>query len=107
MSEVKAALEFAKSFGRPELRIEVRGGVIRSVEVLRGSPCGSTWYVAEGIIGKPIEPREDLWEALAKAHHVYPCLGSMTMDPELGDTVLHMAQYLLRDAVEKALGKAG
>jgi len=99
--------EFAKAFGRPELRVEVRAGVIRSVEVLRGSPCGSTWYVAKEIIGLPVEPREALWEALAKAHHVYPCLGSMSMDPELGDTALHVAQYLLRDAVEKALGGTG
>ena len=55
----------------------------------------------------PVEPREVLWEELAKAHHVYPCLGSMVVDPELSDTVLHVAQYLLREAVEKALEKEG
>ena len=99
--------EFARMFGKPELRIEVRGGIIRSVEVLRGSPCGSTWYVAEKLVGLPVEPREALWEEIAKAHHVYPCLGSMVVDPELGDTVLHVAQYLLREAVEKALEREG
>ncbi|RLI09117.1 thymidylate synthase [Candidatus Bathyarchaeota archaeon] len=99
--------EFARAFGRPELEMGISSGVIRSVEVLRGSPCGSTWYVADGLVGLAVEPREALLEAVAKAHHVYPCLGSMSMDPELGDAVLHAAQYLLREAVEKALGRAG
>ena len=99
--------ELAHVFGRPELAIEVRGGIIRRVEVLRGAPCGSTWFVAEKMVGLPVEPREKLWEEIAKAHHVYPCMGSMSMDPELGDTVLHVAQYALREAVEKALKKGG
>ncbi len=99
--------EFARRFGRPELRLEVRNGVIRSVDVLRGAPCGSTWYVAEKLVGLPVEPREALWEEAAKAHHVYPCLGSMAIDPELGDTPLHVAQYAIREALEKALGEAG
>jgi len=95
--------EFAARFGKPKVRIEAPGGVIRRVEVLRGAPCGSTWHAAEKIIGLPVEPRERLWEELAKAHHAYPCLGSMNVDPELGDAVLHAAQYLLRNAVEEAL----
>ena len=99
--------EFARSFGKPELEVKVRDGIIRSAKVLRGAPCGSTWYVAEKLVGLPVEPREALWEEIAKAHHVYPCLGSMVVDPELGDTVLHVAQYLLREAMEKALEKEG
>jgi len=99
--------EFASRFGRPRLRIDVRGGVIRRVEVLRGSPCGSTWYIAEKLVGLPVEPREALWEELAKAHHTYPCLASMSIDPELGDAILHKGQYIIRDAVREALEKEG
>jgi len=99
--------EFASRFGRPKLSVVVRGGVIRRIKVLRGSPCGSTWYVAEKLIGLPVQPREALWEELAKAHHAYPCLGSMTIDPELGDAVLHKGQYIIREALEEALKKAG
>jgi len=95
--------EFAKHFGKPRLKIEVKSGVIRRVEVLRGSPCGSTWYIAEKLVGLPVEPREKLWEELAKAHHVYPCLASMQVDPEIGDTILHKSQYIVREAVEDAL----
>ncbi|RLE89534.1 MAG: thymidylate synthase, partial [Thermoprotei archaeon] len=68
-----------------------------------GAPCGSTWHIAEKLIGSVIEPRETLWERIAKAHHTYPCLASMEMDQELGDTILHKAQYLIRGAVEDSL----
>ena len=40
--------EFAGYFGRPEFRVtlEPEAGLIESVEVLRGTPCGSTYYAA-------------------------------------------------------------
>ena len=99
--------EFARHFGRPRLVVSVRSGVIRRIDVLRGSPCGSTWYIAEKLVGLPVEPREKLWEELAKAHHAYPCLGSMAIDPEIGDAILHKGQYIIREALEEALKKAG
>jgi len=95
---------FARHFGRPNLKIRVENGVIKSVEVLRGAPCGSTWFIAERLVGIHVNPREGLWEELAKAHHVYPCLASMQMDPELEDTILHKSQYLIREAVDRAVG---
>ena len=95
--------KFASAFGKPELRVRVVGGVIREVEVLRGAPCGSTWFVAERVVGLPVEPWEELKEAVAKAHHVYPCLASMALDAELGDAILHAGQYLLRKAISKAI----
>jgi len=95
--------EFAEQFGRAVLKIRVEDGVIRRVDVVRGSPCGSTWYIAEKLVGVPVEPREALWEELAKAHHVYPCLASMQNDPEIGDTILHKSQYIIREAVERAI----
>lgn len=93
---------FAESFGRPKLEVEVEGDAIREVRVKRGSPCGSTWFIAEKLVGvKTLQQR--VRDEVAKAHHVYPCLASMIMDPELGDTVLHKSQYLIRGAVEEAL----
>ena len=97
--------EFAKYFGKPKLEIKAENKIIRHVEVLRGSPCGSTWYIAEKITNFPVEPRERLWDKLAKAHHTYPCLASMQIDPELGDTILHKSQYIIREAIEEALRK--
>lgn len=94
--------EFAEYFGRPELEIKTRNGVIAEVQVKRGAPCGSTWFIAEKLVGVEAS-QQNIRDEIAKAHHVYPCLASMTVDPEIGDTILHKSQYIIRDAVEKAL----
>jgi len=93
---------FAEHFGRPNLGIKVEEGIIREVQVRRGCPCGSTWFIAEKLIGVEVS-RQRIRDEIAKAHHAYPCLASMTMDLELGDTVLHKSQYLIREAVEEAI----
>ena len=93
---------FAEYFGKPKLKVEVEDSVIREVRVKRGCPCGSTWFIADKLIGVKVS-RQGVRDEIAKAHHVYPCLATMTMDAELGDTVLHKSQYLIREAVEEAL----
>ncbi|MDH5712441.1 MAG: DUF166 family protein [Candidatus Bathyarchaeota archaeon] len=91
---------FAKHFGRPKIEVETRKGLISGVQVKRGAPCGSTWFIAERLIG--IEnSQQRVREEVAKAHHAYPCLASMIIDSELGDTVLHKSQYIIREAVEE------
>ncbi len=45
--------EFARRFGKPELKVEVEDGVVEHVEVIRGAPCGATWEAAEEIVGEP------------------------------------------------------
>jgi len=96
---------FAEHFGRPKLEIKVEEGIIREVQVRRGCPCGSTWFIAEKLIGVKVSRRR-VRDEIAKAHHAYPCLASMTMDHELKDAVLHKSQYLIREAVEEALGSS-
>jgi len=93
---------FAEHFGKPELNVKVEGGTIKEVNVKRGCPCGSTWFIAGKLIGLKVS-QQRIRDEIAKAHHAYPCLASMTIDSELGDTVLHKSQYLTREAVEKAL----
>jgi len=90
--------------GRPEVRVEVdRRGRIAHVEVLRSAPCGSTWFVAKQLEGVEVENKRELYDRISESHHSYPCTASMERDRELGDTVLHKAGYLIREAVEKAL----
>ena len=93
---------FAEIFGQPNLKIKVEQGAIREIQVERGCPCGSTWFIAEKLIRVKASGQR-VRDEIAKAHHTYPCLASMTTDPELKDTVLHKSQYLIREAVEKAL----
>lgn len=94
--------QFAETFGKPELEIDA-DNTINSINVLRGAPCGSTWYIAEKLIGLPIEDAE--FEAGNKFHN-YPCLASMSTDPMIGDTIMHLAGYKTKEAVKRALGFA-
>jgi len=76
--------------GRPEVRIEVRGGRIERAFVEVSAACGATYYVARGLEGRRVD--EDLrHEVVAKRLHAYPCTASMAWDEALGDTVLHVA----------------
>lgn len=94
--------EFASSFGKPELEIDA-DGIIKSIEVKRGAPCGSTWYIAKELEGVPTEEAE--FESGNKLHN-YPCLASMSIDPTVGDTIMHLAGYKIKEAVKSALGFA-
>ncbi|MCK4777724.1 MAG: hypothetical protein KAS39_05045 [Actinomycetia bacterium] len=87
--------------GRPKLKIEVEKGKIKKVKVLRSAPCGDTYYVAHNLRGKPVD--ETIEKHVAKYWHAYPCVGSMKMDYELGDTILHVGGYIHYDAFNEAL----
>ena len=95
--------------GRPSLETSTvnRGGyeVINHVIVRRSAPCGSTWYVARKLIGVKSR-RENLYDAVAKAHHSYPCTATMSVDPEVKEPILHVGGYIIREEVEKALKQA-
>jgi len=92
--------------GKPILNISVTGKgkreVIEAAVVERSAPCGSTWYVAKSLTGVATA-RETLRDAVARAHHSYPCTATMNMDPETREPILHMGGYIIREAVEKAL----
>jgi hypothetical protein len=92
--------------GKPLLEIStVNEGCtefIESVTVRRSAPCGSTWYIAKKLIG--VETKiETLYDVVAKAHHSYPCTATMAIDPEAKEPILHVAGYIIREEVEKAL----
>ncbi len=92
--------EFARIFGSPMLGIAVEGGKISRVDVVRGAPCGSTWYMAKKLPGTRIE------EASARAAilvQIYPCLASRRVERLLGDAPIHVAGRLVEKAVEDAL----
>jgi len=97
-------------FGKPKIEIitqESRPGkeTILAANVVRSAPCGSTWYVAKRMTGLETD-QQDLRERISEAHHAYPCTASMDQDPELKDTILHKAGYIVREAVEEAIERA-
>jgi hypothetical protein len=71
---------------------------------VQSAPCGNTYYVAYNLAGQEITP--DLNErVVAKYWHSFPCVGSMTTDPELGDSLLHKGGFLHYRAVDEAIAE--
>jgi hypothetical protein len=102
-SQNQFILEFTKYFGKPEFDIELDGDKVKRVTVGRGSPCGCSPYVADGLVG--------IWgrDAVEKAgllHHQYPCLSTMVMDQEFEDTLMHRAGLMTKLATEEAIKTA-
>ncbi len=46
---------FTDIFGSPSLEVKTKDEKIVDVKVLKGAPCGSTWYMAKEIIGVPLK----------------------------------------------------
>ena len=94
--------------GRPLLEISTmkigKDEVIEFVAVRRSAPCGSTWYIAKKLSGVSTK-KEILYDAIARAHHSYPCTATMITDPETKEPILHIGGFTIREEVEKALEK--
>jgi len=99
--------EFMENFriGYPRLRLELGDGYVKEARVLRSAPCGNTYYVAFNLRGAPLDGR--IAEVVAKYWHSFPCVASMEMDGELGETVLHVGGFMHYRAVQEALAEAG
>lgn len=87
--------EFTSCFGKPELKITTKAGIVSKVEVIRGSPCGSTLHMAKALIGTSIK------DAPAKAGLLvqqYPCRALRGIRGGI-----HKAAKLHKKALENAL----
>lgn len=100
MTQNDLILEFLKYFGRPEVAIELENEKVKEVRVIRDAPCGNTRYVAEHLIGTHLK---DAVESSGILHHNHPCMATMVMDVELGDTLMHHAGLQVKLAVDEAL----
>jgi len=94
--------EFARFFGKPEFSIMVnpKNRTITCVEVKRDTVCGCARYVAEKLIGISVDQAE--YEA-GMAHHHFPCLASMGIDIDFGDTLMHVSGNIMKDNVAEQL----
>jgi hypothetical protein len=90
--------EFAHYFGRPSFQIEVdpQTRLISSAEVRRDAVCGCARYVAERLAGISADDAE---QESGMLHHHFPCLASMGIDSDYGDTLMHVSGNILRDEV--------
>jgi hypothetical protein len=70
LPEKEETTPYSSVFGLPEFEVSTKNGYISDVRVLKGAPCGSTWKMAEKLIGTRVE------DAPAKAGLLiqqYPC----------------------------------
>lgn len=91
---------FAAAFGTPEFEFQVEDKTIIAAEVKRDSACGCGTYVAENIVGTPVE---DALEKAGMLHHHYPCLASMNQDVDYSDTLMHVSGNILKEAIKAEL----
>ena len=95
--------------GRPLLEVSTttigKDEVVEYAAVRRSAPCGSTWYIARKLAGVSTK-KEILYDAIAKAHHSFPCTATMVTDPETKELILHIGGFTIREEVDKALEKA-
>lgn len=95
LSDNPAIREFSSRLSRPVLEIDTLDGRVSDVRVLCGAPCGSTWRMAEELVGTKTE------EAPARAGLLiqqYPC---RAVRGTLGG--IHRSAEIHKNAVEKAL----
>ncbi len=87
--------EFTSCFGKPKLKITSKAGLITKVDVTRGAPCGSTWHMADALVGISVK------DAPAKAGLLvqqYPCRALRGIKGGI-----HKAGELHKKAVKEAL----
>ncbi|MBP2029859.1 hypothetical protein J2755_000793 [Methanohalophilus levihalophilus] len=90
-------LAFTSRFGIPEFEVSVSDGKISDVKVTKGAPCGSTWQMANNIIGTAVE------DAPAKAGLLiqqYPCRAVRGQEGGI-----HKSAEIHKKAMEDALKK--
>jgi hypothetical protein len=93
---------FARRFGKPAFQIEVNPHtrLIEGVQVQRDTVCGCGRYVAERLVGVSADDAE---QEAGMLHHHFPCLASMGIDSDYGDTLMHVSGNLLRDDVAEGV----
>ena len=87
--------EFASCYGRPQVKITTKVGLISKVEVICGAPCGSTQHMAKGLVGLSVK------DAPARAGlfvQQFPCRAQRGI---MGG--IHKAAEMHKKTVEKAL----
>ena len=92
--------EFARHFGRPKFRVAVDAETrdLLRIEVARDAVCGCARYVAQELVGVPANDAERLAGLL---HHHYPCLASMGIDDDFGDTIMHVSGNIIKEEIKR------
>lgn len=91
---------YGDRFGAPEFEIEVKGGRIHSITVLRGAPCGASWEAAARLAGSPVE---DAAVRMGLEVQFFCTADPSGWDPMYGKSPVHLAAELHRAAFYRAM----
>ena len=83
----------------------MKNGKINDGKVKISTPCGCAFYLNRELARYKPPVDGALKEVISKAHHSYPCNASMSKDIVLGDATLHIAGYIHREIVYKAIAE--
>jgi len=90
-----ALRELLTHVGSPVVEVSVAHGRVDHVEVVRGAPCGSTWFMAQGLRGVEVE-RAPMEASLLVSY--YPCRAKRG-----GRGGIHSSCELHLEAVRRAI----
>jgi hypothetical protein len=89
-------------FGAPEFEVEVDGGFVTSVRVIRGAPCGATWEAAAPIVGLPVATAA---REIGLQTQFFCSADPAGWDPLHGKSPVHFAGKVHHQALARALKK--
>ncbi len=94
---------FTRKFGSPRFSIKIKDGVVKSVRVLRNTPCGSAYFVSRKILGLGVKEAPSYAGLYTQT---YPCLATHTIDPLLKEEMIHLSASIMKEAVNLAIKKS-
>jgi hypothetical protein len=94
--------EFARHFGQPRLclTLDPKARWIIAAKVLCDTVCGCAGYVAQGLGDVSVDEAEQVAGLL---HDNYPCLASMALDPDYGNTLKHVSGNFIKNNVHEQI----
>lgn len=97
--------EFTEKFGKPDIKINCQGERIAEIDVIRGSPCGATDFMAKDMIGKEATDIDITAKKAGLRIQHYPCRGHKLRLFADEESHKQIASQLHHDAVKKALNE--
>ncbi|MHA1607614.1 MAG: DUF166 domain-containing protein [Candidatus Freyarchaeota archaeon] len=91
--------QLAERFGMPEIHVSLHGQRVLSVNVVRGAPCGATWYVARNLTGERF-PDADALRRKAGLLAQYYCRAPRGYSPFEDVKGIHLAGELHAKSVK-------
>ncbi|ODS42184.1 MAG: hypothetical protein MSIBF_02280 [Candidatus Altiarchaeales archaeon IMC4] len=88
------AADISEDFGVPEFKVVVENGILKDIEVVKSSPCGAAYLLADELKGLAVEEALDKTGLLAQ----YLCRGKGGPNSSI-----HKAAEIHKRALEKAV----